>query len=97
MNITVPVKCIAQLDEEFDLRRNGAGVDLDGFDRKLNEWDSVSLKAAVQVEDHRAAIVQTVTTKPCAARGGLQHPFADPALYLGSYALVRQTLVQSYR
>ena len=50
MKVVVAIKCIAQLDDEFELTDDGS-VDLDGFDWDLNEWDSFSLEAAMQLRD----------------------------------------------
>ena len=50
MKIAVAIKCVAQLDDEFELTDDGS-VDLDGFDWDLNEWDSFSLEAAIQLRD----------------------------------------------
>jgi electron transfer flavoprotein beta subunit len=51
MKVVVPVKRVALLDDEFELLDNGAGVDPDGLEWDLNEWDSFSLEAAVQIRE----------------------------------------------
>src|SRR5947209_18392545 len=51
MKIVVPVKQVALLDDEFELLDGGAGVDPDSLEFDLNEWDSFSLEAAVQIRE----------------------------------------------
>ena len=51
MKIVVPVKQVAALDDEFELLDDGSGVDPDGVEWELNEWDSFSLEAAVALRD----------------------------------------------
>lgn len=51
MKIVVPVKQVAALDEEFELLEEGVGVDPDYLEWDLNEWDSFSLEAALQIRD----------------------------------------------
>jgi electron transfer flavoprotein beta subunit len=51
MKIVVPVKQVALLDDEFELLDDGAGVDPDSIEHDLNEWDSFSLEAAVQIRE----------------------------------------------
>ena len=51
MKIVVCVKQVAALDEEFELREDGLGVDPDSLERDLNEWDSFSLEAALQLRE----------------------------------------------
>ncbi len=50
MKVVVPVKQVALLDDEFELL-DGAGVDPDSIEYDLNEWDSFSLEAAVQLKE----------------------------------------------
>jgi electron transfer flavoprotein beta subunit len=47
----VPVKQVAALDDEFELLDDGRGVDPDGLEWELNEWDTFSLEAALQIRD----------------------------------------------
>jgi electron transfer flavoprotein beta subunit len=47
----VPVKQVALLDDEFELLDGGSGVDPDRLEWDLNEWDSFSLEAAVQLRE----------------------------------------------
>jgi electron transfer flavoprotein beta subunit len=51
MKIVVPVKQVAALDDEFELLDDGSGVDPDGVEWDLNEWDTFSLEAAMQLRD----------------------------------------------
>jgi electron transfer flavoprotein beta subunit len=51
MKVVVPVKQVAVLADEFELLDDGAGVDPDSLDWELNEWDTFSLEAAVQLRD----------------------------------------------
>ena len=51
MKVVVPVKQVAALDDEFELLDDGSGVDPDGIEWELNEWDTFSLEAAVQIRD----------------------------------------------
>lgn len=49
MKIVVPVKQVAQLDDDFALRDDRRGVDPDCIEWDLNEWDAFALEAAVQL------------------------------------------------
>jgi electron transfer flavoprotein beta subunit len=51
MKIVVPVKQVAALDDEFELLDDGSGVDPDSLDWELNEWDTFSLEAALELRD----------------------------------------------
>ncbi|HLY51072.1 MAG TPA: electron transfer flavoprotein subunit beta/FixA family protein [Solirubrobacteraceae bacterium] len=51
MKVVVPVKQVALLDDEFELLDDGSGVDPDSLEWDLNEWDSFSLEAAVQIKE----------------------------------------------
>jgi electron transfer flavoprotein beta subunit len=51
MKIVVPVKQVAALDDEFELLDDGSDVDPDGLEWELNEWDTFSLEAALQLRD----------------------------------------------
>ena len=51
MKIVVAVKQVAALDEEFELVEDGVGVDADFLEWDLNEWDTFSLEAALQLRD----------------------------------------------
>ena len=51
MKIVVPVKQVAALDEEFELLDGGLAVDPDFVEWDLNEWDTFSLEAALQIRE----------------------------------------------
>lgn len=51
MKVVVTVKQVAALDEEFELLEQGVGVDPDFLEWDLNEWDTFSLEAALQIRD----------------------------------------------
>lgn len=51
MKIVVPVKQVAALDDEFELLDDGSGVDPDFVELDLNEWDTFSLEAALQLRE----------------------------------------------
>jgi electron transfer flavoprotein beta subunit len=51
MKIVVAVKQVAALDEEFELVEEGVRVDVDYLEWDLNEWDTFSLEAALQLRD----------------------------------------------
>ena len=52
MKIVVAVKQVAGLDEEFELREDGTAVDPDFVEWDLNEWDTFSLEAALQLREN---------------------------------------------
>jgi electron transfer flavoprotein beta subunit len=51
MKVVVPVKQVALLDDEFELLDNGSAVDRDSLEWDLNEWDTFSIEAAVQLRE----------------------------------------------
>jgi len=51
MKILVPVKRVASLDDEFELRDDGRDVDPDFCEHDLNEFDEYALEAAVQIKE----------------------------------------------
>jgi electron transfer flavoprotein beta subunit len=51
MKIVVPVKQVAALDDEFELRDDGRGVDPDFIEWDINEWDTFSLEVALQIRE----------------------------------------------
>jgi electron transfer flavoprotein beta subunit len=51
VKIVVCVKQVAALDEEFELREDGLGVEPDCLEWDLNEWDSFALEAALQLRE----------------------------------------------
>ena len=44
MKILVAVKQVAALEEDFEIRGDGRGIDPDFLIRDLNEWDDFSLE-----------------------------------------------------
>jgi electron transfer flavoprotein beta subunit len=60
MKIMVPVKQVAALDEDFELRDDGRGVEEDFLVRDLNEWDDFSLEEAVKIKETSTAPVEVV-------------------------------------
>lgn len=57
MKIVVAVKQVASLDEEFELPGEGVAVDPDFLEWELNEWDSFSLEAALEIGAGEAEVV----------------------------------------
>jgi electron transfer flavoprotein beta subunit len=51
MKIVVAVKQVAALDEEFELMDDDTRVDPDYLEWDLNEWDTFSLEAALQLRE----------------------------------------------
>lgn len=51
MKILVPVKQVAALDEDFEIRADGRDVEADFLLRDLNEWDDFSLEEAVRIKE----------------------------------------------
>jgi electron transfer flavoprotein beta subunit len=51
VKIVVAVKAVAALDDEFELVDGGAEVDPDYLEWDLNEWDSFSLEAALELRE----------------------------------------------
>ncbi len=51
MKILVPIKRVASLDDEFELRDDGRDVDPDFCEYDLNEFDEYSLEAAVEIKE----------------------------------------------
>ncbi len=51
MKIVVAVKAVAALDDEFELVGGDAAVDPDYLDWDLNEWDSFSVEAALELRE----------------------------------------------
>ncbi len=80
MKILVPIKQVATLDEDFEVREDGKDADPDYLDYELNEWDDYSYEAALQImEAHDAVEVIPVTVgseeaedglRKCLAKGG---------------------------
>ncbi len=51
MKILVPVKQVAVLDDEFEMRDDGRDVDEDFFEKDLNEFDHFSVEEALIVKE----------------------------------------------
>lgn len=51
MKVVVPIKRVAHLDDDFEMRSDGRDVDRDFIDWDLNEWDAFSLEAAAQLSE----------------------------------------------
>jgi electron transfer flavoprotein beta subunit len=51
VKIVVPIKQVAELDDDFELLDDGSGVDPDCLEFDLNEWDAFSLEAALQLRE----------------------------------------------
>jgi electron transfer flavoprotein beta subunit len=60
MKILVPVKQVAALDEDFQIREDGRDVDADFLIRDLNEWDDFSLEEAVKIKEAATVPVEVV-------------------------------------
>ena len=86
MKILVAVKQVAALDEDFEIRPDGRGVEEEFLVRDLNEWDDFSLEEAVKIKEASADPVEVVVvsvapeeadeTPPAA--GGSKPPDSDP-------------------
>ncbi len=81
MKILVPVKQIAVVDEDFELRADGKDVDPDYLNYEPNEWDDYSYEAALQImeaSDGGVEVVPVTVGPPeaeevlrrCLAKGG---------------------------
>jgi len=60
MKILVPVKQVAVLDEDFELRDDGKDVDVDFLDYELNEWDDFAWEAALQLQEQHGDVIEIV-------------------------------------
>ena len=78
MKILVPVKQVAVLDEDFELREDGLDADPDYLDYELNEWDDYSYEAALQIMESSNGDVEVVpvTVGPGEAEDGLRRCLA---------------------
>jgi electron transfer flavoprotein beta subunit len=79
MKIVVPVKQVAALDDEFELLDDGSGVDPDGLEWELNEWDTFSLEAALQIRDAAGGEVIAISVGDEEAEEGLLSALAKGA------------------
>lgn len=64
MKILVPIKQVSALDDEFEIRDDGRGVDEDFFENDLNEFDHFAVEEALlikeRVGDDAEVVVVTV-------------------------------------
>jgi electron transfer flavoprotein beta subunit len=60
MKILVAVKQVAALDEDFEIRADGRGVEDEFLIRDLNEWDDFSLEEAVKIKEVASSPVEVV-------------------------------------
>jgi electron transfer flavoprotein beta subunit len=60
MKILVPVKQVAALDEDFEIREDGRDVSEDFLIRDLNEWDDFSLEEAVKIKEASAQPLEVI-------------------------------------
>lgn len=92
MKILVPVKRVATLDDDFEIRADGRDVDEDFLSWDLNEWDDYSLETAMQIKEAAGGAVEVVVAtigpddaeealRKCLAKG------ADRALRIWDDAL----------
>jgi electron transfer flavoprotein beta subunit len=70
VKILVPVKQVASLDEDFALLADGS-LEPDQLEWQLNEWDSFSLEAALQLNEGEQGEVIVVTVGDEQAEEGL--------------------------
>ena len=78
MKILVPVKQVATVDEDCEMREDGKDVDLDYLDYELNEWDEYSWEEAVRLKETHGNEVEIVpvTVGPESAEDGLRRCLA---------------------
>jgi len=78
MKILVPVKQVATVDEDCELRADGKDVDADFLDYELNEWDDYSWEEALRLQEAHGDQVEIVpvTVGPEEAEDGLRRCLA---------------------
>ncbi len=78
MKILVPIKQVAVLDEDCEVREDGKDVDPDYIDYELNEWDDYSWEEALKLMEENDGSVQIipVTVGPEEAEDGLRQCLA---------------------
>lgn len=92
MKILIPVKRVAALEEDFEIRADGLDVEEEFLNWDLNEWDDYSLETAVQIREAAGEGVEVVVVtvgpqdadevlRKCLAKG------ADRALRVWDEAL----------
>ncbi len=74
MKILVPVKQVAVLDEDFEMREDGRDVDPDYLEHELNEWDDYSWEEALRLHEEHGETVEIIplTVGPEEAEEGLR-------------------------
>jgi electron transfer flavoprotein beta subunit len=74
MKILVPVKQVAVLDEDFEMRDDGRDVDPDYLEHELNEWDDYSWEEALRLQEEHGDAVEIIplTVGPEEAEDGLR-------------------------
>lgn len=60
MKILVPVKQVANLDDDFEMRDDGRNVDDDYFEKDLNEFDHFSVEEALLIKEAAGDEVEVV-------------------------------------
>ncbi len=60
MKILVPVKRVAALEDDFQIRADGRDVDQEYLNHDLNEWDGFALEQAVLIKEAASTEVQVV-------------------------------------
>ncbi len=78
MKILVPVKQVAVLDEDFELRDDGRDVDPDYLEYELNEWDEYSWEEALRLQEEHGDTVEIIplAVGPDEAEDGLRQCLA---------------------
>jgi len=74
MKILVPVKQVAVLDEDFEMRDDGRDVNPDYLEHELNEWDDYSWEEALRLQEEHGEAVEIIplTVGPEQAEDGLR-------------------------
>ena len=74
MKILVPIKQVAVLDEDFEIRDDGCDVDPDYLEYELNEWDDFAWEEALRLQEEHGDAVEIVplTIGPEEAEEGLR-------------------------
>ena len=81
MKILIPIKQIATVDEDCELRDDGRDIDPDFLDYEINEWDDYSWEEALRIKEAHGDAVEIVPVtigpeeaedclRVCLAKGG---------------------------
>lgn len=102
MKILVPVKQVAIIDEDCEIRDDGKNVDVDFLDYEINEWDNYSWELALNLQETYGENVEIVplTVGPseaedvllnCLAKGGKRgiHVWDDALVDSDSFAIAQ--------